>query len=453
MNKVKILLLCGLMIAATSCRKYVEIAPEQVRALKTTSDYSLLLNAGLTIEPGYLYPVYMADDFGAVDAGWYAKITLSAQINAYTWADKIYGSTEEDTDWGSLYKQIYVFNTVVAGVMDSEDGTNDQKTAIQAAALVHRAFAYYTLINMYAKQYDAATAATDPGVPLLVKPDLFADLTRASVQAVYDQIKSDLLTALPNLPDLPTYDVNPSKSAVYAMMARVCLNMRDFTNAESYANQELTLKNTLLDLNSYTTATLPLKLLNPEVIFFKRTVQSITNIPLQPAAVALYNTKDLRYTLLTRDGSTIAGTNFTVGRGLYIQRLVSDGLYIGPSVPEMLLIKAECEARAGNVDNAMLAVNTLRKKRFAPADYADLTAADANTALHIVIDEREREFMGRGFRWFDQRRLQKDTGFISTVTRTFKTSTYTLAPGDNHYVFPIADKYIAANPEIIQNPR
>jgi hypothetical protein len=61
--------------------------------------------------------------------------------------------------------------------------------------------------------------------------------------------------------------------------------------------------------------------------------------------------------------------------------------------------------------------------------------------------------MGTGNRWYDQRRLQKDNGFISTVSRTFKGVTYTLAPGSNEYTFAIADKYILLNPEIEQNPR
>ncbi|EHQ25240.1 RagB/SusD family nutrient uptake outer membrane protein [Mucilaginibacter paludis] len=455
MNKIKILVFSLLLLSMGACRKYVEIPPSQVRALKSTNDYQLLLNAGSTIEPGYYYPLFAADDFGVDDAGWYGKFTISAAINTYTWADKIYGSTEEDTDWASFYKQIFTFNTVVTGVMGSADGTDDQKKAIQAAALVHRAYAYFTLVNIYGKQYDSATSTTDPGVPLLLEPNLYADLTRASVQKVYDQVKADLLAALPYLPDSPTYNVNPSKMAVYALLARVCLNTREFTQAESYANQALTIKSTLLDLNNYvtTTTTLPLKLANPEVMFFKRTIQNPTNIPLQPTAVGLYDPKDLRYVIFTQDGSKITGSSFTIGRGLYTQRLITDGVYIGPGVPEMMLIKAECEARAGNTANALLAVNTLRKKRFKPAEYTDLTAADPNAALHVVIDERQREFMGRGYRWFDQRRLTKDNGFIGTVTHLFKGVTYTLAPGDNHYVFPIADKYIAQNPEITQNPR
>jgi hypothetical protein len=446
------MVLACLLVSVGACRKYVEIPPEQVRALKYTTDYQALLNYSITIEPGYLYPVYSADDYGVEEQAWYTRISPPAVANAYIWAEQIYGSTEEDADWSSLYKQINVFNTVIFGVAKSEGGTDAQKDLIKANALVHRAYAYFTLVNIYGKQYDAATSSNDPGVPLLLTPDLFANLTRASVQKVYDQVKTDLSEALPLLPTVATFNVNPSKLAVYALLARFYLNTREFTEAKRYAEMALALKNTLLDLNAYTT-TWPLKLQNPEEMFFKRTAQYVTSVPLQQWALNLYDTKDLRYTLFTAPAPNIQGITFTVGRGLIKQRLMNEGLYIGPGVPEMMLINAECEARAGNTAAAVEQVNALRKKRFKPAEYYELSATNANAALRLVIDEREREFIGRGYRWFDQRRLSKDTGLISTVTRKFKDATYTLEPGSNRYTFPIAEKYIALNPEITQNPR
>ncbi|MBS7565173.1 RagB/SusD family nutrient uptake outer membrane protein [Mucilaginibacter sp. Bleaf8] len=453
MHKVKIILAGCLVLLASACRKYVEIPSQQERVLKRTSDYQSLLYSTTNIEPGYFYPIYAADEVGSDQATWQNNLFLT-NANVYTWSESFFTSTQEDNDWSSLYKQIYICNTVVTGVMGSEEGTDLQKRSALASALVHRAFAYYTLVNIYAKQYDAATAATDPGVPLLVTTYLFADLTRASVQKVYDQILADLNQALPDLTDLPDFNTNPSKVAAYALLARTHLQMRHFADAERYADLALSLQNTLLDLNAYIAApnTMPLKLRNPEEIFFKKASQFASSIPLTAKVLSLYDQKDLRYAIYTTDGTKISYSNFT-GRGYNRQNIISDGIYIGPNVPEMMLIKAECEARAGNVTAALSQVNLLRKKRFTQADYYDLTAATANDALRTVIDERSREFIGRGFRWFDQRRLAKDEGLIGTVTRTFKGQTYTLKPGDNRYVFPIADKYIIQNPEIKQNPR
>ena len=97
-------------------------------------------------------------------------------------------------------------------------------------------------------------------------------------------------------------------------------------------------------------------------------------------------------------------------------------------------------------------VNKIRKNRLLPADYIDLAASTSEDALNIVIDERKREFFGRGLRWFDQRRLNKDAQFAKTVTRVFNKVTYTLTPNSNLYTYPIGEKYIIFNPEIVPNP-
>lgn len=456
MNKfIYTTLIFGILCCTTACRKYVEIPSDNLKVLKLTSDYQQLMYNTTTMNYTYAHPVYAASDYGTDQVSWQNLQSLVIGY-AYTWADRIYTSVEEDPQWVNLYKQIFIANTVINGVMGSEKGTDAEKLSAISSAYLHRAFAYYTLVNLYGKQYDAATAATDPGVPLVTSPDFFTDLTRASVQKVYDLIKADLNQALPGLPDLPDFNSNPSKSAAYAILARVELNKREFTEAERYANLALGLKSTLLDLSAYTVTplTIPTRLLNPEVIFFKQ-VQLASSYPLSPDLLSLFtandNTiKDLRYTMFTKPGTEVGYSNFTT-RGYFRQAM--DGVYNGPSVPEMLLIKAECEARAGNTAAALTALNTLRIKRFRTADYIPATAADANTALHLVIDERGREFMGTGFKWFDQRRLSKDAGFVSTVTRVFKGVTYTLEPGGNRYTFAIADKYTLLNPEIVQNPR
>lgn len=450
--------IAGLLTGTTACRKYVEIAPEQSKTLSDAVDYQQLLNYSTLVEVSYYYPVFSGDDAGTAELTWQNITSGNATLtNVYTWAEKSYGSTEEDGDWQRAYARIFIFNTVVEGVMGSNGTAQDKQTAL-SSALVHRAFDYFTLVNLYGKQYDAATASTDPGVPLLLQPKFTTDLTRASVQKVYDQVKADLLAALPGLPGVADLNANPSKAAAYALMARVCLNTREFAEAERYANLSLALQSTIIDLNAYKAAplTFPGKLANKEELLLKRTWAYPVAFPISEDAINMYDkTNDLRYTLFTVPGTQLPNSNFTTTRAYYKYKLHADAsVFVGPSVPEVTLIKAECEARAGNTTTAVDILNTFRKKRYNNANtYVNISAATANAALHLVVDERRREFVGRGFRWFDQRRLSKDAGFIGTVTRLFKGVTYTLEPGSNRYTYAIADKYIGFNPEITQNPR
>ncbi len=454
MKQLLYISLAGLVLGTTACRKFVEIPAENVRELKYTKDYvALLNNSSQLIEKAYYYPVWASDEVWTDDIRWQNAQNIVIG-NAYSWAPKLYGFTEEDRDWMNMYKTMFTLNTIITEVMSSIGGTETQQKNAYAQAQVHRAFLYYTLVNIYAKQYDPSTAATDPGVPVLLDNKLFTSLKRKPVADVYDQVVKDLQEALPFLPEQPDFVTNAGKGAAFAILARVYLNKREFPDARRFADSALKLKSSLIDLNAYITSTtnFPRKNNDPETILSKVTDQTPVSVPLSNDLVTLLGTKDLRYQVYTKNGVDIPPANYA-NRGYMKQRIISEGMYVGPCVPEMMLIKAECEARGNNAAAAIDLLNTLRKKRFTPADYADLPVTNSADALKLVIDERRRELMGRGFRWFDQRRLQKDQGFITTVTRAFKGTTFTLDPGSNRYVFAIADKYIQLNPEIEQNPR
>jgi len=442
--------LIGVILLCTAgCRKYVEIPPVNVKILKQTADFQALLYNSTLLEVSYSNPLYAADDLESDDIRWQTALS-NTNANIYSWSEKFYTDVEEDGDWQKLYEQLYVCNTVINGVLESEGGTEVQKKAVQASALLHRAFIFHTLVNLYAKQYDVATAATDPGIPLVMGTTFFNDLSRSSVAKVYEQVEADLNNALPSLNNLPDFPTNASKAGVYGMLARVQLHKRNFNEAKRYAELSLSLKSSLLNLGTITTH--PTRNLHPENIFFKRVTSFPVALPLSAALENLFDTNDIRYIQYTAPASVFWQPTFT-NRSYAKHRIIYDGINTGPSVPEMMLIKAECDARGDNATAAVATLNTLRQNRFKPEHYVAFTASNGDQALRLVLEERRRELMGTGMRWFDQRRLSKDSGLMPTVTRVFKGKTITLAPNSNRYTFPIGDKYIQFNPEITQNPR
>ncbi|SFM82800.1 RagB/SusD domain-containing protein [Chitinophaga sp. YR627] len=436
----------------TGCRSYVEVTPQGKRALVNTTDYQLLLQSENDMAPSFSFPVYAADDYG-VSYDPFENSMLTAQANAYIWAETIVADAD-DPDWTRFYKQIYTCNTIIEGVRSSQGGTTQQKEVVRSQALVHRAYAYLMLVNGYARHYEKATAATAPGVPLLLKPDLFAPLNRASVQAVYDQIMADLKEAAPVLPTQAVVTLLPSSTAAYALMARASLYMGDYANAAAYADSALSRQSALLDLKVYagSPSTMPTVYKDPEIMLVKN-VGASTTYALNPDLVKLFEPGDLRYDLYTADGSSFQWSSFP-GRGYWRTRLtLASGAYTGPGVGEMMLILAECDARTGKTAEAVTLLNKLREKRFTAADYVALDTNDAEEALRLVLTERRRELMASGLRWFDQKRLNLDPKYTVTVSRTYRGQTYTLAPNSNRYVFPIPAKNIQFNPELVQNPR
>ena len=456
---IRIFTIALLTFVMSSCRKYVEDVPVQgQRVLIYTVDYRSLMDnrdqEGTALGQA---PQLSCDDLDLADPAIVNNMSgATIQQAMYTWSKPFYQNDQSDYDWNGLYAAMYVYNTVINGVLDSKGGDQGLKNDILGEALLHRAFTYFMLVNMYARQYDSATAAKDPGVPVLLRPALFVDLTRASVQATYDQILADIRQAIPLVPGLQQINTRPGKAAAYALLSKVYLNTRDFAKASAFADSTLAISGSLYDYNTAVAANpyiFPAQYNDPQVILYKVPRQLFGAPQLSQSLLDLLGTKDLRYVLFTHPGNNFY-PSFS-GMGFWPREYYtgySDASAVGLTVNETWLIKAECLARSGNKDEAVTMLNTLRKFRFLPADYADLSAATASEALQMVIDERRREFFGTGLRWFDQRRLNKDPMFAKTITRVFNGTTFTLAPDGNGYVFPLANILISQNPEMKQNP-
>lgn len=448
------------MASLLACRKYVEDVPIQgQRTLVYTQDFRYLMDYRDQLEKAIGFtPVISSDDIDLTAQVIQDRvITNNLQRAMYTWSRPFYVDKQSDYDWDVLYNSNYYCNVVINGVMDSKNGLPVLKNTIMGEALIHRAYNFFTLANLYAKQYDAATADKDPGIPILVKPELLGNLARRTVKDTYEQILADIRQAIPLLPDKQAVNTRPSKVAAYALLSKVYLNMRDFTKAEAFADSTLAISNQLYNYNIAVAGATPVfpSQLNEVQVLLRKVPRTLFNNPLQLSQplLDLLGTKDIRYELFVRPGTKF-NPSFT-GLGYWSRQNYAgspDGNAVGLTVNETWLIKAECMARAGKKNEAVDMLNTLRKFRFRPADYADLTAATAEAALQLVVDERRREFFGTGLRWFDQRRLNKDALFAKTITRVFNNVTYTLEPNSKGYVFPIANILITQNPEIEQNP-
>ncbi|MEJ2901725.1 RagB/SusD family nutrient uptake outer membrane protein [Pedobacter panaciterrae] len=458
----------AILCSLGSCKKYVEIKTQGNLVPGETVNYRYLLNNSSALEVGPQIGDLSSDDISYVDGSVQQRDLMSSSNvylrNSYTWQPEIYplgdSYLQRDNNWISMYNTIAYANTVINEV-PSSNGTEAEKAELIGEALVHRADAYLMLMNTYAKPYNAATANQDLGVPLVLAQTTTQSLSRPSSAAVYAQIIADLKRALPGL-TTQTINQLPSKASGYAELARCYLYMNDFQSAATYADSALAIRATLLDLGPITaisSSTYPIRRQNPEILLSKIATGGVTGgygvtaLRLSDELLSLLGTKDKRYQLFTA-GASVVAFNYTQAGGRYfaLDYLPYEPRNIGPTVPEMMLIKAEYLARNANAAGAMQMVNALRKKRFLPADYVDLSAGNPNEALRIVIEERRREFFCRMLRWWDMRRLKDDPMFRRTYTRTLNGSTFTLDPSSDRYTFQISPYQIQLSPEIEQNP-
>ncbi|MEQ7798953.1 RagB/SusD family nutrient uptake outer membrane protein [Pedobacter sp. ASV1-7] len=452
------LLIVAMMVFA-SCEKFLDVKPKKKFIPEFIQDYE-----DLSSNPSYstnsnAFLEELSDNIYLSDAQVKSSFAR-ATTKGYKWLPEFYLSTETDTGWDPMYNNIFNANVIIEEVSKLKDGTEKQRMEVLGDAYFNRAYAYWNLVNEYAKDYDAKTAETDLGIPLIVIPDLEAKPTRATVAAVYGLILQDLLKAKDQLPDEAKNLYRNNKTAAFALLARVYQSMDNYPEAKKYANMALALKSTLFDYStmSFINPAIPLTGINnkpvinkhPEMISYKETGFGtiLTNHAISQDFFDLLGEKDLRYvfnfTTLDRKGNP----NPDLAR-LYIPSALNYNI----GVPEMMLISAEAEARAQQIAPALQLLNDLRKKRFYSADYKDLTAATPDEALKLVIDERRRELFGKGLRWFDMKRLDSDNRFRKSYVRANTDGIYKLEAGSNIFVQQIPGNVRLLNPGIIPNPR
>lgn len=380
------------------------------------------------------------------------------EINIYLFKDQIATENGDDNTWIRYYNQIYVANVVLEGLKTVENGTPEEIAAVKADASLQRAFAYFNLVNIYSLHYNPATAATDLGVPIREGIDLEgADFTRASVEDIYNLILSDINDNIEALPDTQPTNLSfrPSKAGAYAFLARVLIYQAKYDEALNAVNNALALKSSLRDINfddpdprDANVLAYPLALEDPQLIWFKDS--GGFSLVTTPEFYGLYEDDDLR-----KKWYADARTYFfaEIPNPVFVAHRANNNTNVSLTTADLYLMSAECNARLGNIIQANAALNKLREKRFATDTYTPVNFSNEATLLAFVKDEIRREKAMSTLRVFDIKRYNLFDNDNITVSRSFGGETVSITPNSLNWAFPIANNYIRANPEIIQNPR
>lgn len=451
-----LLLICTLGLI-TGCKKFLTVgSPTSSVNPIAIKDFQEMLNSDSLGRVQYFLLDAMSDDVQLSDAQ--TASAGSFYRKAYFYENTVWNAADVDRIYNGSYARILQMNIILSRINDApQDALNtpQNKANVMSQALIHRAYFYLQLVNAYAKAYDDATAGTDPGVPLVLVPDATALPSRASVEQVYGQIIGDLKMAInnPYIGSQGNDIIHPGKAAAFALLARAYLYKGDYTNAEIYADSTLARVNTLTNYNSATYLA-PTQFqdltANPEILMGKLTSDEVfysfyqSAFRISTCLKTLLTTADTRYS--KRYVSDIYRTSTTPVNTYAMDNSVA--------VPEVLLTKAECLARAGKVTDAAAILTRLRSNRITSTDTRTFTAANI---LQNVLDDRRRElFLHGGLRLFDLKRLNKATASQITITRTNvagNTVLATVAPGSNRYILPFSSNVLAANPYITQNSR
>ena len=488
--------------ALSSCKKFLEEPPSKTTSLvvSTTDQLNALLNNyNVFYKEGNRSAIYSTDDYGLTQQLYDKRpATFSmAAIEFALWDTDYLPDDGREIFWSDEYKKIFYANMVLNN-LEKVTGSDEDKAILNADAHLVRAYSYWELVNTYALPYTDATKG-EPGVPIKLSTSFEEPFERQSIEAVYNQIESDLSEALKTPLPLVQNGVarhwRANKAAVNGFAARYWLNRFDYAKALQYANAALADYNTLVDYNTdmhygrpqtltvnagtpqQETVTLQYPYTHDnqsdmtdmlewkEFLYFRMlNHESWWYVPSQELLNLYDQDHDLRYRYHMVEG-------YSYDRGMvkpaydypgYIF-FFKDRIPSGPTVAEMYLIKAEALARTGDAAGAMAALNTLRAKRMEPGPWVNLTATGQQDAVKKVIDERRRE-MPFVQRWFDLRRYNNNADpsddvnlskvfypyTVSSVLSSEPVKTYNLQKNSRRWAAPVPRKEIISSEGAIQ---
>jgi starch-binding outer membrane protein, SusD/RagB family len=487
MKKITKLTLILTLIALASCKKYLE-KPNKLQADIQTADQleALINNATLfSTEGSNLTAIYSTDDTEISQdliRAYPTAVSLS-NLFYYVWDVENVINAGFDDLWTGEFKKIFTANVILSN-LDNVSGTRVQKDRIKADAYFIRAMSNWILVNHYCKP-SAPSNMESPGLPLKKTTDYTENLSRASLKATYEAILSDVTAAqelLQNGDVVANQRWRVSRRAIDAFLSRFYLFTGDYDKCIQSATSALSSTAAqLVDLNTIASGT-PASYTNPNVtltysilndwapnrflywgeLYYTRFSYNINQwyIPSQSLRDLYDPSNDMRYRLfiIPNGGRRFSIVNPAQFRYTYF----NDGRYIpaGPTVAEVLLNKAEAQARKGELAEALNSVNLLRQKRL--RSYTALTAANSEEAISKILQERRRE-LPFAFRWMDIRRfsVNQDPSDDVILTRNFfkitpagveltSPQTYTLPVNSLRYSVPINGIDIAASQGQIQ---
>lgn len=441
MKLKNIILLLLTAAALTSCDSFLDITPTGKVIAKTGEEYRALLTNEYKYFPKDRYMTVLRTDELLMDKRRSNSTDLDAYLDLWRWKDENPSPTTSYFSWRNYYHTIYIANYVIEHRGEISNATRDEVNQLVGESYMLRAYAHFLLVNLYAEPYTHCQPATTRGVPMQLTADVNAVPGSSSVEAIYQQVLSDIAEAEKYL-NVETWEAGLNyrfnKISAQAFRARTYLYMGEWQKAFDAAKEVIEAHGDLENMNS--SATLPNSYKSVENIValekFDSNLFTVINMP-DPDFIAIYRTGDQRRTKFYKRVTT---STYSLQKG------GNDALASSFRSAEAYLIAAECAARLGQTTEAVdtYLMPLLQKRLNADALSAanDLMANMTQDELIAeILDERARELAFEGHRWYDLRRTTQPQ-----LTHTYDDEEFTLTP--EKYTLRFPTEAVEANPAI-----
>ncbi|EMR00656.1 RagB/SusD family nutrient uptake outer membrane protein [Cesiribacter andamanensis] len=470
-------LLLGLGLGLSSCEDFLEEDPQdriaQSNFYATAQDAESAVNAIYA----YLGSYSAGNTAGIYHSTFWITVGLASDemINnqlGTLWNDELgtFSHNAENANaleiWQMHYKVIYLANIAIDRIpLINMDPTLRDRLVNEAKFL--RGLMYFNLVRMYGR------------VPLLVSENSPLFPEAASPEAIYGQIIQDLTAAEALPPDGSIQEGRATRGAAKALLAKVYLTQGNFPLASAKALEVINSGTYALwedfadvfKLSSrggkeaifsvgfgdadgaiifWEVGQFNVRLLPAELSRHRAAVSNTHGW--QVATPDLYNSfsdEDERKAVTFMTELVADNGNVIPLSRIHIQKFwdsVADptagGSYNDFPViryADVLLIYAEAKAEEGDFTTANLYLNRVRNR----AGLADVEITGIAAFREAILEERRKEFVAEGHRWFDLVRMNK----LEEKVQQAKG----LPVDPAYYLFPIPQRERNVNPNLPQN--
>ena len=428
--------------------------------------------------------VHAGDDYQYNNLGGSNRASFYYDMNYQTASEFTSSTSSSNVAWKSPYIVIGRANRIIAAAEGGalSDAAEAKATIDQyaAEAKVLRALAHFDLVRIYGKPYTEDQGAS-LGVPLVTEVlESNAKPARSTVAEVYTQVVKDLTEAISS--NALATETEPGYVSVWgakAILSRVYLNMGDYANALSVAEDIIKISGAALWTRDQYFKAWDASTPNESEFLFRLNVAGSTdsndlngigNLQQREGYKEMVATKKF-VDMLTSDPEDVRNEMFlpataakevaTYGTNkVYLNKLRGQGgnlrnVTIVPIIrlSEVYLTAAECAFRNNDKTKAVEYLNDLVKNR--TTTVASLATVD-NITLERILIERRKELIGEGQRYFDALRNNETiTRYTSEADKGWhKTLSKDAQSFDRDYFKAIAaipQAEINANPNIKQN--
>ena len=448
--QIRLFLLIPLFI---SCNEFLEEAPDDRVDLNTLPKAAQLLTNAYS-QAAYNFTEWMSDNVTYT----FGTIIQPEHEEAYNWEE--FSGFFQDTPtyyWNAAYEAIAHANEVLA-VVDELPGDEARRRAVKGEALLTRAYHHFMLVNLFARHY-RGNSDRDRGIPYVEEPErvFVKQYERNTVEEVYDKIEEDLQEGLELIDD--QFYANSGKyhftrNAALGFASRFYLFKGDYNNCIQYSSELLGdepgsfVKNLSSLLQNRTNTEDYVRLYNSptddsNLLLMRKITSFHVNVGHWPdgdlynyfGRVNPYGATDLRFEsayVRGENGISLPKFEFLFERSSLTSNV---GLNYTIVVPlrgeEVLLNRAESYVITNQVDEALEDLQALADRRYEEPVNVDLETLrpfyspivdDRIIVLAYILDERQKEFLHEGLRWFDIRRydfpvfhVQQDGQSVATL--------------------------------------